>query len=162
MKILRTILGIAILTLLIAIFRFSAQPATQSNDLSVSVTEGIVNNIPVVRDYPDDLKTELILDWNNTIRKYAHFSLYCLLGILSACFGLCFRTSVRKRWSAVLLFCLLYAVSDEIHQLFVPGRACEIRDMLIDFSGSFLGSLLIFGIAFIIGKRKQRRGCAAH
>ena len=35
-----------------------------------------------------------------------------------------------------VLICFLYAVSDEIHQSFVPGRACRLLDILIDTSGS--------------------------
>lgn len=41
------------------------------------------------------------------------------------------------------VICLAYAVSDEIHQYFVPGRSCELRDVFIDFSGSVLGIILI-------------------
>lgn len=36
----------------------------------------------------------------------------------------------------------LYAVSDEIHQLFVEGRSCEVRDMLLDSVGVAAGVLL--------------------
>ncbi len=157
MRVFKIILGTLILLLLIGIFRFSAQPATQSNQLSTSVTEEIVNSMPVIRDYSEEQKTELVLNWNHIIRKYAHFSLYCLLGIIIAGFSLCFRISMHKRWTATLVFCLIYAVSDELHQLFVPGRGCEFRDMIIDFSGSFLGSLAVFGIALIILKVRNRR-----
>ena len=38
-----------------------------------------------------------------------------------------------------LLICFLYACSDEIHQLFVPGRSGEARDVLIDTLGACLG-----------------------
>ena len=42
-----------------------------------------------------------------------------------------------------LLICLIYAFSDEIHQLFVLGRSGEFRDVLIDFCGSILGYFII-------------------
>ena len=37
----------------------------------------------------------------------------------------------------------VYAVSDEVHQLFVEGRSCELRDMLIDSAGVVAGVLLM-------------------
>ena len=38
-----------------------------------------------------------------------------------------------------ILLCFLYACSDEIHQLFIKGRSCEVRDILIDTIGSLSG-----------------------
>jgi VanZ family protein len=37
------------------------------------------------------------------------------------------------------LICVLYAVSDEVHQLYVPGRGCQITDVLIDSGGALAG-----------------------
>ena len=39
--------------------------------------------------------------------------------------------------------CIFYATTDEIHQIFVPGRACTFVDMLIDLSGAIVGILFI-------------------
>lgn len=38
-----------------------------------------------------------------------------------------------------LLFCLFYAVSDEIHQMFVPNRFADVNDVLSDAVGAALG-----------------------
>lgn len=38
---------------------------------------------------------------------------------------------------------MMYATSDEIHQYFVPGRACMVEDVFIDTLGIVLGILLI-------------------
>jgi VanZ family protein len=38
----------------------------------------------------------------------------------------------------ILLISLIYAITDEFHQLFVPGRFSDIKDILIDFFGSLL------------------------
>jgi hypothetical protein len=38
---------------------------------------------------------------------------------------------------------VLYAVSDEIHQTFVPGRAGQLRDVLIDSCGVLAGICII-------------------
>ena len=34
---------------------------------------------------------------------------------------------------------MLYSISDEIHQIFVPGRSCELLDVFIDTCGSLIG-----------------------
>lgn len=160
MKILKVFFCILVAVILTGIFWFSAQPATQSNNLSVSFTEKIVEFLPVVRDYTPEQKAELAIEWNGYIRKYAHFSLYCLLGIVvSGGALLSFRAGIWKRWCLALVFCLICAVGDEIHQLFVPGRSCELKDVLIDFGGSFLGCLLVMGLAAAFhGLRGRKKG----
>ena len=45
----------------------------------------------------------------------------------------------------------LYAVSDEVHQYFVPGRSCELRDMLIDACGVAVGAAALWRLS-----RRQR------
>ena len=35
-----------------------------------------------------------------------------------------------------------FLISDEVHQIYVPGRSCELRDVFIDTSGGFFGSLV--------------------
>jgi VanZ family protein len=41
-----------------------------------------------------------------------------------------------------VIFGLVYGLSDEFHQLYVPGRSCSGFDLIIDTAGSFLGSLI--------------------
>jgi VanZ family protein len=48
----------------------------------------------------------------------------------------------RAGFTAPFFTGVLYAVSDEIHQLFVPGRAGQIRDVLIDACGVFVGIII--------------------
>ncbi len=44
----------------------------------------------------------------------------------------------------VILISLLYGVTDEIHQYFVPGRNASVSDVGIDFVGIILASLFYF------------------
>ncbi len=49
------------------------------------------------------------------------------------------------RVSIMLVACaiaVLYGATDEMHQLLVPGRECDINDFMVDAAGSFLGSLV--------------------
>ena len=51
-----------------------------------------------------------------------------------------------------IIFSLLYALSDETHQLFVPGRAFQLLDLSLDLSGSLLGVTLAW---FILRNRSS-------
>lgn len=65
-----------------------------------------------------------------------HFIEFAGLGVLA---WLNARLWWRKRAKVVivsLIFCALYAASDEIHQAFVPLRSCEFLDWVVDMIGS--------------------------
>ncbi|NMP37531.1 MAG: VanZ family protein [Clostridiales bacterium] len=50
-----------------------------------------------------------------------------------------------------------YAVTDEIHQIFVPGRAFQVFDWLVDTSGAAAGVLVCAVIVVVIGKFNIKR-----
>jgi VanZ family protein len=54
----------------------------------------------------------------------------------------CPRLALVKILLITFIFAGLYGLSDELHQLFVPGRDCSAFDLFIDLTGSFLGSLI--------------------
>ena len=56
-----------------------------------------------------------------------------------------------------LLISMLYACPDEFHQHFVPGRSCEVRDVLIDTAGALIG-ILVLGILMHFHKRRRING----
>jgi len=74
---------------------------------------------------------------------FKHVVEYSLFGFLlySA-----FRSNDKTRHRA-LLFTLLsatfYGITDELHQLFVPGRTASIYDVLADSIGGFIGALAV-------------------
>lgn len=87
------------------------------------------------------------------IRKIAHFSEFSILGIL---LYIVYNDSPKKnKIICPLIFAGLYAISDEIHQYFVPGRACTFIDMIIDTCGAFIGIVLIHLIEKRWKERKQ-------
>jgi len=53
----------------------------------------------------------------------------------------------------VILIAVLYGISDEIHQIFVPGRVCCIEDVLTNSAGIFLASL--FYCSYCLKRKKQ-------
>ena len=87
------------------------------------------------------------------VRKGAHLSEYMLLCILIYNV-LCDYVEKNKRvyiYSVIGVF--LYACSDELHQIFVPGRAGRFTDVLIDTTGGILGTFIIM----IYYKLKDKR-----
>ncbi|MFR1872919.1 MAG: VanZ family protein [Coprococcus sp.] len=54
-----------------------------------------------------------------------------------------------------MLSAALYAVTDEIHQLFVPGRSGQITDVILDSCGGLIGAVLSATILYLIRKRKK-------
>ena len=47
-----------------------------------------------------------------------------------------------KNIGMAILICVLYAISDGVHQLFVPGRGGQVKDVLIDSAGTISGILV--------------------
>lgn len=84
------------------------------------------------------------------VRKTAHFLEYFILG-----YSLFFTAGLKYSGYRQLLLAWgtgsAYAVTDEIHQMFSPGRSCEITDMLIDSAGVMSGVL----IAKLVSRKKQ-------
>lgn len=52
-----------------------------------------------------------------------------------------------KRIAIALLTCVLYAISDEVHQSFVPGRGAQVKDVLIDSAGAIVGIGMSLGLS---------------
>jgi VanZ family protein len=76
--------------------------------------------------------------WDSLIKKGGHMAAYALLAILW------FRAlessmSARKAFWLALGLAFLYAISDEYHQTFVPGRNGTGQDVLIDTVGAWMG-----------------------
>ena len=86
--------------------------------------------------------------FNHILRKNAHFFTYLILGVLMIN---ALRSSKVYGLPSVALalgICVLYAISDEVHQLFVPGRGGQIRDVFIDSAGASVG----IGVYWLIGR----------
>lgn len=122
-------------TVLVAIWMFliflmSSFDATESTNQSNFIVN-IITNI---------FKIENIELLSFIIRKLAHFTEYLILGLLVA--NMFTKNNINNLYLISIILCIIYATSDEIHQLFVPGRACQLRDILIDSIGSITGVYL--------------------
>lgn len=95
---------------------------------------------------------EIIEAFQGTIRTAAHLITYIVLGFLAANTLVTFKLTAVIRWISPIMFGTLYAVSDEIHQHFVPGRAFQISDIVVDIIGVVLGVLAFWLIVYIAHK----------
>lgn len=85
------------------------------------------------------------------VRKGAHFFVYLILGVLLVSLCQEFGEINKKMVLLSVFLTFLYACSDEIHQLLVPGRSGQISDVVLDTIGAFIG---IMGYKVINTKNK--------
>ncbi len=148
----RVVFAVLTIACMVTIFLFSGDNADASSHKSSKITKAAVETL--VKDY-DEMspeKQQSVLDKaEHIVRKLAHFSIYTLLGFLAS-FTVGRRRLFSRKSLGVIVFCFLYACSDEIHQLFVPGRSGMFTDVLIDTGGAVTGMLVSMLLMFIIGK----------
>lgn len=131
------------------IFCLSNQPAIDSSELSDGFISNTIGNVYKFfnKNISSDELNEIKKKYTHPVRKMAHFTIYMILGILVTLLVREYNVSFNKCLFISLLVCLLYSISDEVHQLFVIGRSGEILDVLIDTSGSFIG-IFVFNKLF--------------
>ena len=86
------------------------------------------------------------------VRKTAHATEYAILGILLTATLSSFEKRHYELWGWLLG--TGYAATDEIHQLFVPGRSGQVTDVMLDSAGCLLGCLLLCTIYHLSKLRK--------
>ena len=141
------------------IFLLSSQNAAVSSGTSGNVIRLIAGIFrPGFDNLPAAEQTEIVASLQFLVRKSAHFSIYMILGVLSFLAVISYEKLLFVlRLATSCAVCLLYAASDEIHQLFVPGRSGELRDVMIDFSGAVLGIALSMLVFLLICRIKKKR-----
>jgi VanZ family protein len=86
-----------------------------------------------------------------------HFVGYAVLGfLLYRAFNGGLESWNRRAAGLAILTGFLYAVSDELHQLFVPGREAEVYDVMVD-SGGVIGALLLIRVTRFMNFRKLKK-----
>ncbi|AXF55237.1 VanZ family protein [Salicibibacter kimchii] len=135
------------------IFYFSHQSGEASSSLSGGVTE-------VAYSWSQSLFPFVNIDFetfHTLIRKAAHVAVYVVLGLFVIH---AFRVSTiegRVSWRVIVwawVLCTCYAITDEVHQLFIPGRSGEVSDVVLDSVGAMVG----IGIYIIVWKMRAVSG----
>lgn len=167
-----------VLTILwmVLIFAFSARPAEVSSEDSRSI--GLLIGelfIPGFEEQSAEAQNKFAEKVDHPVRKAAHASEYAVLGLLTA--GVYIAggavdagngnekkkadTSSKKRTPisrGILIPWVVttaYAATDEMHQLFVPGRSGQVSDVLLDSAGAMAGLAVLGGIRFLVQRRRE-------
>ena len=129
------------------IFFLSAQNGEESSDLSGSFVMALLNGLGIAID-------------EGILRSIAH----CLefMGLSVLIFNAVYITWFLKLTPIIaFLGTVFYAITDEIHQIFVPERAFQISDILVDSTGALIGviaSFIILKVILYIMKRGNKNG----
>lgn len=160
MRIFKTVMSLLVsLGIMIVIFMLSAQNSGESGALSEKVARMLarvfVSGFDVM-SFGD--QAAIITSWSLPVRKLAHGTEYACLAIswFVSCWqlhSLAFEQKGRaldperalpRAMIAALAISVAYACTDEIHQLFIDGRAGQIADVLVDGTGALVGCLLCY------------------
>lgn len=125
---------LALLVWMGVIFYFSHQ----SGDTSMQLSDGILDSFKSLFQNFLDYHTLSYI-----VRKIAHFTEYFILGLLIYHLVKQYRVISKTEIIWMILFCVIYAMSDEFHQVFIGGRSPKVFDVIIDSLGSSLSILIL-------------------
>ena len=153
--------GIIAIICCIVIFSFSAVPAKASTKQSKGLTYNVIKLLNGNKLNEKELE-KLTKKVNPIVRKVAHFSIYMILAIFTYIFieelnikSKSEKERLRKNILYTCIFCIIYAIFDEIHQIYVPGRTGKVIDVVIDTLGSCMGiSILLLNNSLKIIRKK--------
>lgn len=135
-----------ILSLMIMIFCFSAQPADKSAETS-GYFASLILRILVPDSDSLDPEAYSVLEHKASflLRKSAHLTEYTMLGFALLLHVIAWQHKKKIRFPKLGAFLVgaVYAASDEVHQIFIPGRSGEGKDVLLDCVGVLLGILIL-------------------
>ena len=125
---------VIVLGLFVLIFCLSHQNGEESTETSGWFT-ALLNFI-----FPFELTEDFV-------RTMAHFSEFACLSFFTNNLFVAYKEKLLPIIACALSF--LYAITDEIHQIFVPGRACQFVDMMVDLAGIVSG-MFVFTILYLL------------
>ena len=147
----KTIFAVLLVLWMGFIFSMSSENAEKSSNTSGQTIRVVLSAVPGFEEQPEEVKVNIIEKLQFIVRKSAHFIGYMILGILASGLIL-YYGNINKKYLLAFLICVIYAISDEIHQLFVPGRSGQVRDVLIDSAGSLLGIIIVMAFEKLLIK----------
>lgn len=153
----RILLFAFLIAWMVLIFALSAEDATESSTKSGGISYKIAQVF--VENFEDMSKEEqkaVMEKISFPLRKTAHFCIFAVLS-LAAFTNISFfdGLSYSMKYKIAFAFSSVYAATDEIHQLFVPGRSGEVRDWLIDSGGVAFGLLFCFLFLYIYNRGRN-------
>lgn len=131
------------------IFAFSHQSGEASSSVSRELATVLLRLTGTTGDSALLSAVEVVL------RKIAHGFIFFVLGLLVSYAFETVRIKEFANAGLTLAVCMLYAVSDELHQEFVPGRVGTLTDFLIDTLGIVIAIVLYQVIRTVLELRAE-------
>ncbi|MCM1268797.1 MAG: VanZ family protein [Bacteroidales bacterium] len=159
MILLRNLAGVLAIVWMCIIFAFSAQPKEESGEMSAGFTYQMVSstNFFFHLDLSDARVKEIADAIEGFVRKVAHMAEFGLLSVLLYIWIGQWEMGFLRKGATAAGAAAVYAATDEIHQLFVAGRAGRFTDVLIDSAGAVLGVVVFALVVKIVGVVKARK-----
>ena len=128
---------IIVIALFVLIFCLSHQNGEDSTETSGWFT-ALLNFI-----FPFELTEDFV-------RTMAHFSEFACLSFFINNLFVAYKEKLNPVVACALSF--FYAITDEIHQIFVPGRACQFLDMMVDLAGIVSG-MVVYAVIYVMSRK---------
>lgn len=126
---------------LFIIFYLSNQPGNISGGESSHLIYNTLNILYSIFHLDPSNLNDIVNIIHNPLRECMHGLEYLILAIFTM--NLLFQNKIKENKIVIsILFCFIYAATDEIHQLFIPGRSFEYFDIAMDMIGSLLGTFI--------------------
>lgn len=154
------IAGILAIIWMCVIFFFSAQTKEESSVVSEGFSYRMVSSTGLLfhLHIDEEQLREIAGAIERFVRKGAHMTEFAILALLLYGWLCRWQLSRLRRATAATILAVLYACSDEVHQLFVAGRAGRFSDVLIDSAGVVLGMTVFLLILKLAERLRRRRG----
>ena len=88
------------------------------------------------------------------VRTMAHFSEFACLSFFMNNLFVAYKEKLVPVLAVSVSF--FYAITDEIHQIFVPGRACQFLDMMVDLAG-ILSGFIVYAVIYILVRKTIKK-----
>ena len=143
------------------IFYFSSMESAESQGKSVGIVKDVIHEVDNITKASEETikkheSIEFLENANYYFRRCSHAFVYFVLSILVVNFLLQLHKYPLLKCNILsIIFCFLYACTDEFHQTLVKGRTGQFLDTLVDSLGAVLGSLIISFVYKLIMKNKK-------
>ncbi len=130
------------------IYWLSDKPAVQSTMQSESLALRIVKILTAGSSMSDFDRIKYAIYLDPIIREMAHFLEYAVLAVFVIIAVGAFVSDRKKAALISIIICFLYACTDEWHQSFVPGRAPEPFDIILDTAGAAVVIVIFSAVCY--------------
>lgn len=148
----RIVLIVLTILWMVVIFCFSAENADESSSTSGNTIRAVVR---IFANLDEEMENQVVEQLQHMVRKMAHFSIYTIGGIILINLVRTY-TKKNKAWLYAWGIGTIYAATDELHQYFVPGRSCQITDVILDSAGVVTGILIVVLVIYIKEKISKK------